>query len=127
MVRGKPVSGYLAIQVSVPDGGAFQLRPDGLDAAVRCVVLHGRVDEAAALAGSGHPVNGLDSGFRQNDVNAFAHGKYGLASYIHSICTPSVYVKIYQYVACHWAWMSHAVATAGVVLRKGRFELIPSY
>jgi hypothetical protein len=32
------------------------------------------IDEAAALARPCHPVNGLDRGFRQDDVEAFAHG-----------------------------------------------------
>jgi hypothetical protein len=77
VVHGKPVSGYLAVQVSVSNGGALQLRLESLDAAVRHVVLDGRVDEAAALAWLGHPVDGLDGGFRQNDVDAFAHGHQG--------------------------------------------------
>jgi len=37
-------------------------------------VLHCLIDEPAALAGRGHPVNGPDGGFRQDDVDAFAHG-----------------------------------------------------
>ncbi len=77
MIHSKPVSGYLAVQVSVADSSAFQLRPERLDAAIRHVVLHGRVDEATALTGLSHPVDGLDGGFRQDDVDAFAHGSEG--------------------------------------------------
>jgi hypothetical protein len=74
VIHGKPVSGYFAVQVSVSNGGSLQLRPKGFDTAVRYVVLHSRVDEAAALAGFSHPVYGLDGGFRQNDIDSFAHG-----------------------------------------------------
>ena len=63
VIHGKPVSGYLAVQVPVSNGCALQLRLEGLDTAVRHVVLHRRVDETAALAGFGHPVDGLDGGF----------------------------------------------------------------
>jgi len=38
-------------------------------------VLHGLVDEAAALARPCHPVNGLNRSFGQDDVEAFAHGE----------------------------------------------------
>ena len=38
------------------------------------VVLHSPIDEAAALARPRQAVNGTDSGFRQDDVDAFCHG-----------------------------------------------------
>jgi len=41
---------------------------------VRDKVLHRFVDEPAALTRLGHPVNGLDRRFRQNNVDAFVHG-----------------------------------------------------
>jgi hypothetical protein len=77
VIHGKPVSGYFAVQVSVSNGGALQLRPKGFNAAVRHVVLNGRVDEAAALARLGHTVDSLDRGFRQYDVDSLAHGNEG--------------------------------------------------
>ena len=77
MIHGKPVSGDFTIQVLVPDGGALELCAKGFDAPVRYEMLHRLVDEPAALARLGHPVNGLDGGLRQNDVDAFAHGSEG--------------------------------------------------
>jgi hypothetical protein len=74
VIHGKPVSGYFAVQVSVSNGGALQLRPKGFNAAVCHVMLDGRVDEAATLARLGHPIDGLDRGFRQHDVDSLAHG-----------------------------------------------------
>jgi hypothetical protein len=52
----------------------FELCPKRFGAPVRYEVLHGLVDEPAALARRGHPVDGLDRSFRQNNVDAFAHG-----------------------------------------------------
>jgi len=40
-------------------------------------VLYRVVDEAAALTGFCHPINGLDCGLGQHDVDPFAHGKKG--------------------------------------------------
>jgi hypothetical protein len=93
VVHGKPVSGDLPIQVLVTDRGPFQLRPQGFGASVGHEVLYGLVDEPAALAGLGHPVNGLDRGLRQDDVDAFAHGNENLMIFLHIIYTPSVYGK----------------------------------
>jgi hypothetical protein len=117
VVHGKPVSGYLAVKVAISDGGALQLRPDGFDTAVCHVVLDGRVDESAALAGFSHPVDGLDGGFRQNDVDAFAHGTEVNDLIKHSIYTNSVYVKLNQWVVSslrgnagrsqHHFWVEH--------------------
>ena len=64
MIHGKPVSGYLAVKIAVANGGALKLLPDSLDTSVRHVVLDSRIDEAAALAGLSHSVDGLDRGFR---------------------------------------------------------------
>lgn len=93
MVHGKPVFCHLAVQVAVANSGAFQLCPDGLGAAVRHVVLDSRVDEAAALAGLCHPVDGLNRGFWQNDVDAFAHGNevndLVYAVYTQGVCMSS--------------------------------------
>ncbi len=74
MVHCKPVSGNFTVQVLITHSGAFKLSPKGFDAAVSHKVLHRMIDESAALAWFGHPVNGLDRGFRQNNVDAFAHG-----------------------------------------------------
>jgi hypothetical protein len=99
VIHGKPVSSNLTIQVSVPDCGMLKLRPEGLDAAVRHVVLHRRVDEAAALAGLGQPVNGLDRGFRQDDVDAFAHGvkvnDLASISYTQAVCMSIVISRLH--------------------------------
>jgi hypothetical protein len=77
VIHGKPIRRYFAIQVPVAYDGALQLRLESLDTAVRHVVLDSRIDEAAALAGLSHPVDGLDRGFRQDDIYAFAHGNDG--------------------------------------------------
>jgi hypothetical protein len=53
-------------------------------------MLHGGVDKAAAFAGLGQAVNGMDSRFRQDDVDAFAH-----RDSIHTLYTTRVYVKIH--------------------------------
>jgi len=92
LVHGKPVIGHFAIQVPVPDSGTFQLHPERFRAAICHEVLHRQVDEAAALAWPSHAVNGLDCGFRQNNVDAFAHGMR-LMIFIHIIYTSSMYVK----------------------------------
>jgi hypothetical protein len=74
VVHGKPVSGDFTIQVLITDGGTFQPRPERFGAMVRHEVLDGPVDESATLTGLGHPINRMDRGFRQDDVDAFAHG-----------------------------------------------------
>jgi hypothetical protein len=53
-------------------------------------VLHRLVDEPAALAPPNHPVNGLDRGFRQNNIDAFAH-ESELQALIHILYTIDVY------------------------------------
>jgi hypothetical protein len=95
LVHGKPISGNLTVQVLVADGGLLQLRSQGFGAPVGHEVRHRLVDEPAALAGLGHAVNGLDRGFRQNNVDAFAHGNK-LMIFSYMIYTISVYVKSYQ-------------------------------
>jgi len=42
----------------------FQLGTERFHASVRYEILHRLIDESAALAGSGHAVNGLDRCFR---------------------------------------------------------------
>ena len=74
MVHAKPVSRDFPIQVLITNRRAFQLGTERLDAAVRHVVMHGPVDELAALTGLGHTINGVDRGFRQDDIDPFAHG-----------------------------------------------------
>jgi hypothetical protein len=72
-IHSNPVGGDCAVQILVTDSRAFQLRPERFRTPGRHVVFDRLIDEAAALARSGHPVNGLDRGFRQNNVDAFAH------------------------------------------------------
>jgi len=74
VIDGRPVSGNFAIQVPVTDSRALQLSAEGLGDPYRHEVPHCLIDEPAALAGRGHSVNGLDGGFRQDDVDAFAPG-----------------------------------------------------
>jgi len=58
----------------IPDGGAFELGPEGFRAPMRDKMPHGLIDESTASARFGNPVNGTDRGFRQNNVDAFVHG-----------------------------------------------------
>ena len=51
-------------------------------------MLHCGIDKAAAFAGLGQAVNGMDGRFRQDDVDAFAH-----RDAIHTLYTTIVYVK----------------------------------
>ena len=74
VVHAKPVGRDFPIQVLITDRRAFQLGTERLGAAVCHVVMHGPVDELAALTGLGHAINGLDRGFRQDDVDPFGHG-----------------------------------------------------
>jgi hypothetical protein len=73
-IHTNPVRGDFAVQILVTDSRAFQLRPERFRTPGRYVVFDRLIDEAAALARSGHPVNGLDRGLRQNNIDAFAHG-----------------------------------------------------
>jgi hypothetical protein len=74
LVHCKPVSSNFTVQVLIPDCGTFQLGSQCFGATVGHEVLHRLVDEPATLARLGHAVNGLDCGYRQDDVDAFAHG-----------------------------------------------------
>lgn len=72
-VHGKPVSGHFPVQILIAHRGLFEAGSQGFGTLVGHEVLHRVVDEVAALAGSGHPINGLDGGLRQHNVDAFAH------------------------------------------------------
>jgi hypothetical protein len=74
LIHGQPVSGHSAVQILVADCGTFQLGAEDFGATVCHEMLHRLIDKPAALARSDHAVNGPDGGFRQNDVDAFAHG-----------------------------------------------------
>jgi hypothetical protein len=75
LVHRKPLRRNVAVQIPIPDGGTFELGSERLGAPMRHKVLNRLIDETAALARPGHPVNCLNRGFRQDDVEAFAHGK----------------------------------------------------
>jgi hypothetical protein len=75
LVHGKPIGRNLAVQIPIPDGGAFQLGSERFSAPMRYKMPYRLIDETAALARPRHPVNCLNRGFRQDDVEAFAHGK----------------------------------------------------
>jgi hypothetical protein len=81
-VHSKPIRGYFAIKIPIPYGGAFQLSPKRFRTSVPDKVLYGPIDEAAALAGSGYPVNRLNSRLGQQDVYAFGHAM-SYRDYIH--------------------------------------------
>jgi hypothetical protein len=74
LVHVKPVGGDFTVQVLIADGGTLEQRSERFDATIRHVVLHGLVDEPATLPRLGQPVNGPDRVFRQDNINAFAHG-----------------------------------------------------
>lgn len=61
------------VDIPITDDGAFELCPERFRTSVRDKVLYGPIDEAAALAGSGHLIDRLDSGSRQHVVDLFAH------------------------------------------------------
>jgi hypothetical protein len=75
LVHCKPLRRDFAVQILIPDGGTFELGSERFDAPMRYKVPYRLIDEAAALARPCHPVNGLNRGFGQDDVEAFAHGK----------------------------------------------------
>jgi hypothetical protein len=62
------------VKIPITHRGAFQLSSKRFGTSVRDEVLYGPIDEAAALAGFGYPVNRLDSRLGQHDVGALAHG-----------------------------------------------------
>jgi len=93
VIYGRPVSSHFPIQVLVPGRAALQLSADCFGAAMLHEMLHGLVDEAAALPGFGHPADDMDGGLRKNDVDAFAHGNERLlgtsAWYTQLVCMSS--------------------------------------
>jgi hypothetical protein len=74
LVHSKPIFGDLPIKITVSYCGAFQLRPQGFGAAALHVMLYRRFDKLAAEPFLSEPVNGLDRGRGQDDVDAFSHG-----------------------------------------------------
>jgi len=48
-------------------------------------MLHRLIDELAALAMPDHSINGFDRRFRQNNINAFAHGYQDLVQEIRPV------------------------------------------
>lgn len=73
MIHGKPIIGDFPVQVLVADCSLFKSGPERFRAPVSDKVLHGDVDEPAALPWLSHPINSLDSGLGKNNVDAFAH------------------------------------------------------
>jgi hypothetical protein len=68
----------------VAQGRPLQPLLQGVLAGRGDVVLHRPLNEATALAGPGETVDGLDRGFRQNDVDTLCHGStiYNLLHHI---------------------------------------------
>jgi hypothetical protein len=73
VIHGKPVIGDFPVQVLIADSSLFQSGPERFRAPIGDEMLHRDVDEPTSLPRLGHPVNGLDSCLRKNDVDAFAH------------------------------------------------------
>jgi len=67
------------------------LKAQRLRALVRHEVKHGLVDKPAALSRFGHPVDGPDRGFRQDNVDTSVHE---VEAPIHIVYTLIVNVKI---------------------------------
>jgi len=74
VVHRKPVTGDLAINVPIAHSGLFKSDSYGFAAPVGDKILDGLLYEFAALSGPGDPVNTLNGGFRQDNVDAFVHG-----------------------------------------------------
>lgn len=74
MIHGSPFAGGCEVEVTIPDRGLLQPLLERLGTSARDVVLHRLVDEAAPLARLRQPVEGVNRGFRQHDVNALCHG-----------------------------------------------------
>lgn len=70
---------------------------------MRDKVLYRLIGEQAALAGIGQAVSGLNGGSRQNDIDAFAHARFGIDA-VHTIGKPCVYIG---------EWRSNARSGAG--------------
>jgi hypothetical protein len=75
LVHCKPLRCDVPVQIAIPDGGTFELGSERFGAPMRHKVLNRLIDETAPLARPCHTVNCLNRGFRQDDVEAFAHGK----------------------------------------------------
>jgi hypothetical protein len=76
-VHGEPVSGDFPVKVPIADGRLFEAHPQGFRAPVRDKVLHGLIDETAAFAWSGYPVDRLNCRLGQHNVDAFSHAAEG--------------------------------------------------
>lgn len=73
MVYGKPLFRNLAVNVPVADCGLLKAGPKCFGGLVGHVVLHGFVDEPAALSRLGQAVHGLDRGLWKHNVETFVH------------------------------------------------------
>jgi hypothetical protein len=73
LIHSKPVSGDFLAEVMIAEGSLLQPSLKSFRAGSGDVVLHSPVNEAAALAGPRHAVDGTDRRFRQDDVDALCH------------------------------------------------------
>ncbi|MGI8990477.1 MAG: hypothetical protein ACR2I2_12980 [Bryobacteraceae bacterium] len=74
MVHDRPISGNLPIDVPIADRSPLQAGAERFSALMGYVMLHGFVDESAALPWPGQAVNRFDRVFRQHNVETLGHG-----------------------------------------------------
>ena len=74
LIHSEPVAGDFQVEVAIAERSLLQPFLQTFRAGCGDVVLHGPVNEAAALARACQAVKGTDRGFRQDDVGAFCHG-----------------------------------------------------
>jgi hypothetical protein len=75
MIYGTPRVGCLRVEIPVANGRLLELLAHRFGASGCRVVLHGLVNQAAALARLCEPIEGADRGLRQHDVDAFCHSR----------------------------------------------------
>jgi len=73
LIYGKPVCRNLPVQISIPNRCLFEPGAQSFHALMSDEMLYRFINEAAALARFRDAVDGLDGGFRQNDIDSFAH------------------------------------------------------
>jgi hypothetical protein len=75
MIYGTPLVCRLRVEIPVANGRLLELLAHRFGAAGRRVVLHRPVNQAAALPRLREPIESLDRGVRQHDVDAFCHSR----------------------------------------------------
>ncbi|MBI4910097.1 MAG: hypothetical protein HY820_41150 [Acidobacteria bacterium] len=88
-----PIRSYFAVEVAIAHCRGLKALSQRILALGGHEVMHGAVNEPAALARPYQPVYGANRIHRKDNVDAFGHGGVGLMISAHIIYTGGVYVK----------------------------------